>query len=921
MTKVATLKPELEFEVIKVVILREKYLNRLRESLKSSNGNIDLSTVGLFDTLRDASVNVVETIRLWEQSQIDYPHIKPFVWNGQGYLQKMIEDTGFLSDYPQVEDWLEFTTTRNPFFVPPELLVYDLETSLERNSYVVFGKRPVTMAGFAYNETKQQHGDDMTQLKKRRKKAVKLKSYRSMKSPYNTNIINDPDVIPAASMENQLKGASRGIATEMRVRKDSSKTEDADIYETFIQAEMARRIRKSWSLLCAVNADLQHTFTGMASMSNVQDDLFATGFVAQKLLAFEDESGEAMTVYKDEREALGSSSIGDVGTVVEVEAGTGTRIGRGTGTGAEETTSQTADDVESLFTETAPDLTRAATLQRFRTTLKDTSVSIVNEAVKEIENEALRIRRFNSLALASSDLNDTHHQPYQQSKTDLLRLLPARGGSLSVGGVTTGSQTASLPAVTRIWTPHEINMQKMIQRRGGELYILTAAGTKGRVKAPWRRNRFQRLEADLESALQQENCLNMAWEEAIAVELPDDPRQRETAVSELTKLYEVKRDVEVRRRAMSYLLHQVRRIITGSINMQKIGQMHQLNDGEALESDERQSMALEDLMARKIQRAAYIKFGRVMRAALRALWQRTSIKLQRWWYRVVAVRVMTLRSRQLRLALLLQALWAKRKGYGGSGDTVRALIERKNAIVIQRVARGFMGRIRLKKKRIFNNSIDQGFQAVSPTVLTANEILETAQFINNLLEDVSKACSTALLSVLRGILFLLNGDEPEMINIYTYGIYEPKCLYGQSLSWKEAYFLLLRKGKFLRRIRGLARHIKEPNPFRLALSKACIAHVKDVDEHMSEADFDDIPHPKVRSCAKKLLRYVQCMKRVQELQHLFPQYFNPSQPGWFRLLLGMKRGYEKARIEHMTLIACEDKLNAMRDAYMRDGKR
>ena len=129
-----------------------------------------------------------------------------------------------------------------------------------------------------------------------------------------------------------------------------------------------------------------------------------------------------------------------------------------------------------------------------------------------------------------------------------------------IGGLNGGSLELGLPQITRIWTPHEINMQKVIQRRGGELYILTAAGatthptyvpyqyirsiqpfnaayrhpsstspstpahlyqplsppptpyhpyqplstgTKGRVKAPWRRNRYQRLEADLESAIQQ----------------------------------------------------------------------------------------------------------------------------------------------------------------------------------------------------------------------------------------------------------------------------------------------------------------------------------------------------------------------------------------------------------------------------------
>ena len=144
--------------------------------------------------------------------------------------------------------------------------------------------------------------------------------------------------------------------------------------------------------------------------------------------------------------------------------------------------------------------------------------------------------------------------------------------------------------------------------------------------------------------------------------------------------------------------------------------MHQLKNGETLEEDERLSMALEDTMARKIQRAAYIKFGRSMRAALRKLWTKTSMKLQRWWYRMIAVLSTTLRARRLHLALLVQGLWAKRKAYGGSNDGVTFLIRRKNVIIIQRVARGFLGRLRLKRKRVFNNSIEQGFKAVSPTV-------------------------------------------------------------------------------------------------------------------------------------------------------------------------------------------------------------
>jgi hypothetical protein len=183
----------------------------------------------------------------------------------------------------------------------------------------------------------------------------------------------------------------------------------------------------------------------------------------------------------------------------------------------------------------------------------------------------------------------------------------------------------------------------------------------------------------------------------------------------MAAMAELKKDVEIRRRLMAYQLYQFRRIAEGNMtSMQKIGLMGTLKNGEALEPDERLSMALEDQMARKIQRQAYIKFGRVMRAALRRLWDKTARFLQKWWYRMVAVMTMTLRARQLKLAVLLQGLWAKRKAQGDSSDMVRFLLQKRAATVIQRVGRGYLGRMRLRNRRIFNYSIEQGYVCAHP---------------------------------------------------------------------------------------------------------------------------------------------------------------------------------------------------------------
>jgi predicted dinucleotide-utilizing enzyme len=69
-TKTVSLKPEVEFEVIKTVLLRERYLKRLQEKLKANGGKVDLGIIGAFDVLREATIEVVETIDMWEKTQV-----------------------------------------------------------------------------------------------------------------------------------------------------------------------------------------------------------------------------------------------------------------------------------------------------------------------------------------------------------------------------------------------------------------------------------------------------------------------------------------------------------------------------------------------------------------------------------------------------------------------------------------------------------------------------------------------------------------------------------------------------------------------------------------------------------------------------------------------------------------------------------
>lgn len=74
-TQVPSLRPELEFEIIKLVLLRESYVEKLKRKVLVSKSSPSGDVVGLVDTLRDSSVEIVDTIKTWERTQARYLRI------------------------------------------------------------------------------------------------------------------------------------------------------------------------------------------------------------------------------------------------------------------------------------------------------------------------------------------------------------------------------------------------------------------------------------------------------------------------------------------------------------------------------------------------------------------------------------------------------------------------------------------------------------------------------------------------------------------------------------------------------------------------------------------------------------------------------------------------------------------------------
>ena len=70
LTQAASFKPEIEFEVIKLVLLRERYIQRLKAKLVEKEGKVDMGIIGICDVLRDSSAEIIETIQTWQRTQV-----------------------------------------------------------------------------------------------------------------------------------------------------------------------------------------------------------------------------------------------------------------------------------------------------------------------------------------------------------------------------------------------------------------------------------------------------------------------------------------------------------------------------------------------------------------------------------------------------------------------------------------------------------------------------------------------------------------------------------------------------------------------------------------------------------------------------------------------------------------------------------
>ena len=105
-----------ELDILKAVLNREGYLNRLERTVRTINKKFKPEIADVMDLVRAASIEVVECIVKWREAKKD--HDAAFMWNQANYMLKMPSDLDYLNDYLAVRKWMGFSLIRNPFCVP-----------------------------------------------------------------------------------------------------------------------------------------------------------------------------------------------------------------------------------------------------------------------------------------------------------------------------------------------------------------------------------------------------------------------------------------------------------------------------------------------------------------------------------------------------------------------------------------------------------------------------------------------------------------------------------------------------------------------------------------------------------------------------------------------------------------------------------
>ena len=386
-------------------------------------------------------------------------------------------------------------------------------------------------------------------------------------------------------------------------------------------------------------------------------------------------------------------------------------------------------------------------------------------------------------------------------------------------------------------------------------------------------------------------------------------------------MVEAQKGLEARASTLGEQYKNLKRVMNTDVSdIEKQRQMHkELEDGQALEVDEKLSMSLEDKMAGVIQRGMKRALGRAIRKAILAKMNIAAQLIQNLVRKKANEGLSYDRGVRLTLATKVQKLF---RGQGGKDIAKQMGLKQaiKNATdLLVRVARGMLARSKTRRKRLFIRSVALAKEEVSLEQLSPDDLDYLADIVENYIKDYTAAIPMEAMTILRAIFYMMNGQEDEDVTVDNAGFVETVSLYPNDAGWNGYRLLLRRKGRFLRRIRQLVDYISIPSPRKLVFDDVCLKHLNIVQRRLNPIKLN-VLDKRSKKILMHFYNYIINVKISFDLQSEFPEYFIPVQPNWFRLSLRYQLAYQNALATQSVNNYVKIKIDAIREKYKEKGK-
>lgn len=263
-----------------------------------------------------------------------------------------------------------------------------------------------------------------------------------------------------------------------------------------------------------------------------------------------------------------------------------------------------------------------------------------------------------------------------------------------------------------IWSPHEVYMQKQVQRKGGELFTITVTSTPGRLKVPVRKTRFDRMHDEI-ATLERESEYNSMVSEDIRsyllrldgeklVVLGREAKSGETLSEEYRK--EIESVLLNRHRVLDYIHHRLVMIRDIYFNFSLVAEggdllayskqreRYKLQPGQTRLLDEQMAIQAEENSIRKVQLLIRRKYGKALRQ-LEMNRQAAAAKRIQSFYRIYRVNcLITDYILKQRLATMVYSMYCVYKASAYKKQLQQEKLVREAVRLLQRVYRGYLGR-------------------------------------------------------------------------------------------------------------------------------------------------------------------------------------------------------------------------------------